>query len=249
MVKYKNLFPKYYLLNWISMSFAQRNGMPKDTNWVGNVYHGLHKTELTPLTHPSNDYIAYLGRIIQPKGLHLVIQAVKQYNQSASKPLKLKIAGKHYAGHKKDTYWQEQIVPLLDDPHIEYSGFVEPVERQSFLGNAKGLIIPSLFEEPFGLVTIEALACGTPVIGLASGALPEVIKNGSTGFVVSKSLNSDGTLDTDKTVGGLVHALTQIDTINRKACRKEFEERFTAERMCQEHLAIYKKLTLSQDQS
>lgn len=243
MVKYKNVFPKYTQLNWISMSYAQRSGMPQDTNWVGNVYHGLAATELRPLDNPTNDYIAYLGRIIQPKGLHLAIQAVTKYNQHAISPIKLKIAGKHYAGHKKDTYWQEQILPLLDNPLIEYVGFIGPEERQTFLGNAQALMVPSLFEEPFGLVTIEALACGTPVIGLNSGAIPEVVTDGATGIIVNKSLHSDGTLDTTKTVNELATAIARIAGIEHTACRQAFEARFTAERMCEEHLAIYSQLT------
>lgn len=242
MVKYKNVFPKYKQLNWISMSYAQRSGMPDDTNWIGNVYHGLAESELMPLHKPTSDYIAYLGRIIQPKGLHLAIKAITQYNEHAEIPIKLKIAGKHYAGHKKDTYWQEQIVPVLDNPLIEYVGFIGPEDRQTFLGNARALIVPSLFEEPFGLVTIEALACGTPVIGLDSGALPEVIADGITGIVVNKYLQSDGTLDTAKTVEGLSAALSRIASIDRIACRQAFEARFTATRMCQEHISVYSQL-------
>lgn len=242
MVKYKNVFPKYYHRNWISMSYAQRNGMPHDTNWVGNVYHGLPDSELMPLKNPTDDYIAYLGRIIQPKGLHLAMQAIRQYNKSAPIPLTLKIAGKHYSGHKKDTYWQQQILPMLDDNNIEYVGFLGPEKRQEFLGNARALLVPSLFEEPFGMVTIEALACGTPVIGLDSGAIPEVIENNTTGIVVSKSKSPDGSLDETKTVGYLATALEQIPSIHRTACRASFMARFTATRMCQEHLAIYQQL-------
>ncbi|HET8670126.1 MAG TPA: glycosyltransferase, partial [Candidatus Saccharimonadales bacterium] len=97
-VKYKNVFPKYKDLNWISMSLAQRRGMPADTNWVGNIYHGLNEKLFEANLAPSGGYIAYLGRIIEPKGVHLAITAVKHYNKSAKQPLKLKIAGKHYAG-------------------------------------------------------------------------------------------------------------------------------------------------------
>lgn len=242
LVKYKNLFPKYKHCNWISMSYAQRKGMPKDTNWVGNVYHGLSVNELRPLANPTNDYVAYLGRIVQPKGLHLAIQAIKLYNQTSPKPVTLKIAGKHYSGHKNDTYWHEEIEPLLTDPHVEYLGFKEPDQRQKYLGNAKSLLVPSLFEEPFGMVTIEALACGTPVIGLDSGALPEVIEDSITGFVVTKSTAHDGTLDATQTAKSLADAISRISSIDRKSCRAAFESRFTSDRMCQEHLAIYIQL-------
>ena len=162
--------PKYKDLNWLSMSYAQRRGMPADTNWVGNIYHGLDDPALVPATDPARNYVAYMGRIIHPKGVHLAIQAVKLYNETATKPLKLKIAGKHYAEESKDTYWREQIEPELSE-NIEYVGFLKSSEeKRGFLGNALALLVPSLFDEPFGMVTLEALACGTPVIVLDSGA-------------------------------------------------------------------------------
>ncbi len=241
LVKYKNLFPKYKSLNWISMSYAQRKGMPADTNWVGNIYHGLPADLLTPVVQPVNDYFAYLGRIIQPKGLHLAIDAVIVYNSSAAKPIKLKIAGKHYAGHK-DKYWQQEIVPRLDDPNIEYVGFVGPEKRRDYLGNARALIVPALFEEPFGMVVTEALACGTPVIALDSGAIPELIKQNETGIVIEKIHSTNGEVDEIKTSQAIANALDKIEKINRASCRQDFEARFTRERMCAEHLAVYEKL-------
>ncbi|HSX32022.1 MAG TPA: glycosyltransferase [Candidatus Saccharimonadales bacterium] len=236
LIRYKHVFPKYKQLNWISMSHAQRGSMPSDTNWVGNIYHGLPKDRFALVTKPGT-YIAYLGRIIEAKGVHLAIAAVKQYNQNATKPITLRIAGKHYAGHKDD-YWREQIEPHIDGKTIIYDGFLDTdAKKQSFLGNAAALLVPSVFEEPFGMVAIEALACGTPVIGLDSGALPELITDGQTGFIAKK-----GTNDT-ATATGLAALLGKVHTINRQACRNDFEARFTLERMCAEHLEIYKKLT------
>lgn len=243
LVKYKNLFPKYKHLNWISMSYAQREGMPKDTNWVGNVYHGISEPALTPVVQPSNDYVAYLGRIIQPKGVHLAIAAVRKYNEEhPDVPLKLKIAGKHYAGHKKDTYWQEQVEPHVDGEVIQYVGFIDtPEAKREFLGNAKVLIVPSLFAEPFGLVSIEAMACGTPIIGLNSGAIPEVIDDKVTGFIVQKVV-SENIVDEPATVHAIVRNLERIDTISRKACRQEYEQRFTVDEMIAGHLNVYRQL-------
>jgi glycosyltransferase involved in cell wall biosynthesis len=243
LVKYKNVFPKYAHLNWISMSYAQRRGMPADTNWVGNIYHGLSDPGLRPVESPADDYVAYLGRIIEPKGVHVAIAAILDYNrQNPDTPLRLKIAGKHYAGHAKDSYWQEQIEPQIDGQIIEYVGFVStPEDKREFLGNARTLIVPSLFDEPFGMVSIEALACGTPVIGLDSGAIPEVIKNGVTGFVVSKIRTGD-MIDSKQTAAALANAIQKTHTIDRNACRTDYEQRFTAERMCADHLAVYNGL-------
>lgn len=239
LVKYKNTFPKYKDLSWISMSYAQRKGMPTDTNWVGNVYHGSSDEALHPVNNPAGDYIAYLGRIIQPKGLHLAIAAIQEYNKTAAKPLRLKIAGKHYAGHKKDTYWQ-QVEPLIDGDIIEYIGFIDSSDaKREFLGNAKAVIVPSLFEEPFGMVIIEALACGTPVIGLNSGAIPEVIDDTVTGLVVQKGMSENNEVDETATAARLAEAIGKINTIDRQKCRQDYERRFTKTRMVNDHLKIY----------
>lgn len=248
LVKYKNLFPKYAHLNWISMSYAQRKSMPPVTNWVANIYHGLPKSELRPLKSPTEDYVAYLGRIIEPKGVHLAIDAIEQYNrQNPDSPLTLQVAGKHYSDAKKDAYWQEKIHPQFGK-HIIDAGYVPPSKRRQFLGNAKVLIVPSIFEEPFGMVIIEALACGTPVIGLDSGAIPELLTTKATGRVVGKAYTDEGTLDEAQTVANLAVALTEIDYFDRALCRREFEKRFTADRMVAEHEAVYRKLIQSPNQ-
>jgi glycosyltransferase involved in cell wall biosynthesis len=231
LIKYKSVFPKYAGLHWISMSLAQRAGMPKDTNWLANIYHGLEPSALAPNYAPQGNYVAYLGRIIEPKGVHLAIAAVKEYNRAAARPLKLKIAGKHYSG-SKDTYWQEQILPQLGDD-IEYVGFIKgDAAKQAFLGDAHALLVPSTFDEPFGMVVIESLACGTPVIGLDSGAIPEIIRNGVTGILAPK----------DEAVQGIAAAIPKALALNRRACRQDFESRFTIQRMCSEHLAAYRQL-------
>jgi len=235
LVKYKNNFPKYSDLNWISLSFAQRSGMPNNTNWVSNIYHGLDSNDLKVIAEPKNNYIAYLGRIIEPKGVKLAIDAVKKYNQTADTPVKLKIAGKHYSDESKDNYWRTQIEPALSDT-IEYVGFIKSNDdKNKFLGNAKALIIPSLFEEPFGMVMIESLACGTPIIGLNSGAIPEVI-NKYNGILVQKNISEL------ITANNLANAIKQVGIIDRKACREDFEARFTLQRMCKDHASLYKKL-------
>ncbi len=235
MIKYKSVFPKYSHLNWLSLSMAQRKTMPAETNWVGNVYHGLNLSDFEFIESNESDYVAYIGRIIEPKGVHLAIEAIEKYNSTAKKPLKLKIAGKHYADAGKDSYWKNKIQPKLGG-YIEYVGFIKELRaKNEFLGNAKALIMPSTFEEPFGMVMIESLASGTPIIGLSSGAIPEVI-NDKNGILVQKN----GT--EEKNIEALSHALTRIDFISRQACRKDFEERFTLDRMCRNHKEIYEKL-------
>jgi glycosyltransferase involved in cell wall biosynthesis len=235
LVKYKSVFPKYRSLNWISFSLAQRAGMPPDTNWVGNVYHGLAENEYKPRYEEPSSYIVYLGRIIESKGVDLAIKAVLEHNKHASEKITLKIAGKHYSGNKKDNYWQEKIEPHLSDLNIEYVGFINSTaEKQKILQNAKALIIPSIFDEPFGMVMIEALACATPIIGLSSGAIPEII-NKNVGILVNKT-------DQSNTIKKLAAAINDIDKIDRLNCRKEFENRFTSKRMVNNYLDIYRDL-------
>ncbi len=229
LVKYKSVFPKYKQLNWISLSLAQRAGMPKDTNWVANIYHGLAADALKPIAEPTKDYLAYFGRIIEHKGLHLAIAAARQTG------IKLKIAGKHYSG-QKDKYWQKVIEPQLGNG-IEYVGFIKnDADKQAFLGNAKALLVPSTFSEPFGMVSIEALAVGTPVIGLDVGATKEIIEDGNTGYIVPMRD------DESDTITGLVEAIKKIDAVDHDLCRQAFEARFTVDRMCREHLELYQKL-------
>lgn len=245
LIKYTSIMPKYADLPWISMSMAQRMGMPKNTNWVANIYHGLTPDVFTPVVKPSGGYVAYLGRIIEPKGVHVAIEAVRQYNARHITSLQLRIAGKHYSGHAKDEYWQNTILPQIDGTEIIYDGFIDTLEsKREFLANAEALLVPSLFDEPFGMVSIEAFACGTPVIALDSGALPEVLSNSKTGSVVEKQYTTENTLDIEKTATLIADELSDINSYDRSVCRAEFESRFTVQRMCAQHLAVYKKLTI-----
>ena len=225
LTKYRAIFPKYKSLNWISISNSQRSTMPKGTNFVANIYHGLDKNTFHYNANPS-DYIAYFGRIIEPKG---VIYAIKAAKLSG---IKIKIAGKHYAEYSNDRYWEDIIKPHIDGKAVEFVGYIkDDKEKEKFLGNAKCLLMPSTWDEPFGLSMIEALACGTPVIGFRSGSIPEVIDNGKSGFIVM-----------NKSTKQLVSAIKNVDKISRLECRKIFEQRFSAERMCKDHEKCYRTL-------
>lgn len=235
LIKYKNNFPKYPELNWFSISMAQRKAMPINTNWTANIYHGIKSNDFEIIKKPNNNYIAYLGRIIEPKGVHLAIRAVKKYNETSKNPLILKIAGKHYADESNDDYWQTKIEPELDDK-IKYVGMIKDKKKKNeFLGNAKALMVPSIFDEPFGMVLIESLASGTPIIGLNSGAIPEII-NSKNGILVKKAVSED------VTAKRLCSAIKDVENINRTDCRTDFENRFTLERMCSDHAEAYRSL-------
>lgn len=269
LAKYKSVFPKYAHLNWLSMSDAQRAGMPANTHWVAKIYHGLAANMFAPVLKPApaagQNYVAYAGRIIEPKGVHLAIAAVREYNrQHPHNTLVLKIAGKHYSDAQKDAYWYTKILPELGDD-VEYVGFIKNnAAKNKFIGNAQALLVPSIFDEPFGMVSIEALACATPVVALDSGALPEVVDGGKTGFVIKKQwlkkvetpenaqtgvqnqttglAKDPRQLDTAATAKLMAEAIANLPKISRAACRQQFEKRFTLQNMIAGHQAAYQKL-------
>ncbi|MEA2056286.1 MAG: glycosyltransferase [Patescibacteria group bacterium] len=252
LTRYRAIFPKYKHLNWVSFSHAQRVTLANDVNWVSNVYHGLpeHKYHLE---EQKQNYLLYMGRIIRPKGVHYAIELAKKTG------LKLKIAGKHYADHSKDKYWQEFIKPEIDDEQIEYVGFVKKTEeKQKLVGKARALLIPSTWQEPFGMVMIEALACGTPVIGFDQGSIPEIVKDGETGFVVEyqreEKIEKNGhsvakdfqKLKQDRffleNLQKLKQTLEKIKEIDAAKCRQVFDKRFTTKQVVQNYESLYQDL-------
>jgi len=240
LTRYRTIFPKYKKLNWISISFSQRKSLGNNTNWVGNIYHGIDQNKYELNLTPKEDYYAYFGRIIEPKGVHLAIAAAKQAG------FKLKIAGKHYGENTKDSYWREKIEPYIDGDQIQFIGFINDKKlKQDFLGNAKALLMPSIWDEPFGLVMLEAMACGTPVIGFDSGAIPEIVDHGKNGFIVNKCFKAfeiRNVLDEEMSVRDFAGKIAHASSLNRDTVRKSFEKNFTLDKMASEHINLYSKL-------
>jgi glycosyltransferase involved in cell wall biosynthesis len=204
----------------VSISNAQREPAPR-LNWQATVYYGL-PLGLYTLQEKPEKYLAFIGRFSNVKGLHDAIEIAKQSK------LKLKIAGRPL--YTVDIqYFESMVRPLLEDPMLECVGELNDNEKQSFLGGACALLFPITWRESFGLVMIEALACGTPVIGYQHGSVPEVIVDGVTGFVV-------------KGLQEAVDAVKQTHSISPNRCRQEIEKRFSVERMCKEYVDIYEKL-------
>ncbi len=206
----------------VSISNAQREPLPW-INWQGTVYHGL-PTDLYTFREAPGGYLAFLGRISPEKR---VDQAIAIARHSG---MELKIAAKLDAADRE--YFKEVVKPLLNGPLVDYVGEVGDREKDGFLGNAYALLMPLDWPEPFGLVMIEALACGTPVIAYRRGSVPEVLENGVTGFTVQELEEA-------------VKAVARIPTLSRSLCRKVFEERFSATRMADDYLTIYQRLVAS----
>jgi glycosyltransferase involved in cell wall biosynthesis len=205
----------------VSISDAQRRPLDDlDLAWAGTVYHGLPMEDY-PIGSGSGGYLAFLGRISPEKRPDLAIAVAKQAG------IPLKIAAK--VDPVDRLYFEREIEPLLGDPLIEFVGEIGEDDKPAFLGEALGLLFPIDWPEPFGLVMIEAMACGTPVVARPCGSVPEVISAGRTGFVADS-------------VDEIVAAVRRLDRIDRTACRQEAEARFSVTQMVDGYEAIYEKL-------
>ena len=203
----------------VSISHAQRQPLPW-ANWAATVHHGLPRDLYT--FHPnSKGYLAFLGRISPEKCPDQAIRIAKQVG------MPLRIAAKVDPADR--TYFHTQIEPLLDHPLIEFVGEISDAQKNDFLGGAYAMLAPYDWPEPFGLVLIEALACGTPVLAYRRGSIPEIIDDGVTGFVC-------------ETIDELAAAVEKAGALDRRRCRQVFDERFTVERMATDYLALYEKL-------
>jgi glycosyltransferase involved in cell wall biosynthesis len=203
----------------VSISNAQREPLPW-LNWQGTVYHGLPKNLYVCEAEPG-DYLAFLGRICPEKRLDRAIKIAKRVG------MKIKVAAKVDAADHD--YYTNVIKPLLDDTCIDFVGEINEDQKQEFLANAYALLFPIDWPEPFGLVAIEAMGCGTPVVAYRNGSVPELIEDGLTGFIVEN-------------VEQAAEAVSNITQIERRRCRARFEERFSATRMARDYVAIYERL-------
>ena len=213
------LYSAYRDMPLVSISDAQRDPLPW-ANWQGTVHHGLPKEQYA-LSNKAGCYLAFLGRVSPEKGVPEAIEIAKR----AGMPLK--IAAKI---DKTDAeYFQTVIKPLLKDGIAEFVGEIGYPEKNDFLGNAAALLFPIQWPEPFGIVMIEGMACGSPVVAFPRGSAPEIIEEGITGFIVPG-------------VDTAVEALKNIEAFDRRMCRARFEQRFTDKRMTRDYLAIYQRV-------
>jgi glycosyltransferase involved in cell wall biosynthesis len=203
----------------ISISNAQRAPLPR-AKWQGTVYHGLPPGLFTPGSGRGG-YLTFLGRISPEKRVDRAIEIARGAG------LPLKIAAK--VDPADETYFNTQIKALLDQPGVEFLGEINEAGKAALLRDSLALLFPIDWPEPFGMVLIEALACGTPVVAFPRGSVPEILDHGVTGFVVDS-------------VAAAVDAVCRVPTLSRDACRATFEKRFTAERMASDYIDAYQTL-------
>lgn len=218
----KPLFQRFSRHPLVSISDNQRAPIP-GANWLGTVHHGL-PTDLYHFHATPQDYFAFVGRISPEKRCDRAIEIALACNTP------LRIAAKVDAVDKD--YFEARIEPLLDHPLITFVGEIGDAEKDDFIGNARALLSPVDWPEPFGLVLIEALACGTPVVAYGCGAIPEIVEHGRTGFVVHNQQQA-------------IAAAREIGLIDRRACRDAFERRFAAPVMARRYLELYRSLERS----
>jgi glycosyltransferase involved in cell wall biosynthesis len=204
----------------VSISNSQRAPLPS-ANWVGTVHHGLAR-EVCPFNPaPRGRYFAFLGRVSPEKGLERAIEVALRAK------VRLRIAAK--IDRADEDYFKARLLPLFSQPGIEFVGEVNEAQKPAFLGNATALLFPIDWPEPFGLAMIEAMSCGTPVIAWRNGSVPEIVEEGRTGLIV-------------ESVDQAVAALEKAARLDRLGVRDRFEERFSAARMAQDYLAVYRAL-------
>ncbi|HET9845414.1 MAG TPA: glycosyltransferase family 4 protein [Nitrospira sp.] len=213
------IFNEYSEMPVVSISNAQRKPLP-DAKWAGTVYHGIPKDLYSRHDRPGS-YLAFLGRISPEKCPDHAIEVAKRVG------MPLRIAAKVDAADQ--AYFKQKIERLLDHPLVEYVGEINDAEKNDFLGEAAALLCPYDWPEPFGLVLIEAMACGTPVLAYRQGSIPEIIDHGVTGYTCDN-------------IAEMAQAVAGLPLIDRKRCREVFEKRFTVERMAKDYLTIYESM-------
>ncbi|HEY1958440.1 MAG TPA: glycosyltransferase family 4 protein [Polyangiaceae bacterium] len=212
------LFHDFEGMPLVSISDSQRAPLPHAT-WVRTVHHGLPIDIHRP--GRGGDYLAFLGRICPEKGIVAAIEIAKRSH------MPLRIAAK--IGEQDRAYHEREVMPLLADPLVEFVGEIGERGKQEFLAGARALVFPIDWPEPFGMVMIEALACGTPIIAFPRGSVPEIVEHGVTGFLCD---------DVDEAV----RAVARVPELSREVCRAAFERRFTADRMARDYVEVYRRL-------
>ena len=216
------LFDEFCDVPLVSISAAQREPLGS-ANWIGTVHHGLPPLLFVPPTRPDG-YLAFLGRLSPEKRPDLAIRLAGRAG------CRIKVAAK--VDQADQVYFDDVIAPMLAEPHVDFVGEINEGEKAAFLGQARALLFPINWPEPFGMVMIEAMRCGTPVIAFRHGSVAEVIDDAVTGFVVDTETEA-------------LEAIGRIDTLDRERIRRTFRQRFSSRRMAESYVSLYRELVTS----
>ncbi len=214
------IYPMFPTAPLVSISDSQRAPLP-GLAYAATILHGMPRDLLRPVAEGQGGYLAFLGRMSPEKGVGSALAIARACG------LTLKIAAK--IGEEDRLWYEEHIAPHLGGPGVEYIGEIGDAQKSDFLSNARALLVPIDWPEPFGLVMIEAMACGCPVIAFRRGSVPEIIEPGLTGFIADD-------------VAGAVAAVARLGELDRAAVRTRFEQRWTARRMADDYVALYRRL-------
>ncbi len=214
----KPILLKHKEEKFISFSLAQRKQLP-ELHWYANIYHGVD-TNLFSFEDEPEDYVLFIGRITHDKGAHVAIEAAKKSG------VPIRVAGRSYS---TENYWHQMIEPHINGKEVRFFGEVSLEEKIPLIQKARAIIFPTLYQEAFGYVLIEAMSCGTPVIAYPNGSVPEIVKDGVTGFLVNNKEE-------------IIEALSKIDTIDRKKVRNRAEQFFSLKKMIAHYESVYKRL-------
>lgn len=241
------LLERFSKHNYISISNSYKNFDRIGLNFVDTVYHGIN-ANLHKYSFNEGSYLAFIGRFIVQKGVEDAIETAKRVN------LKLNIATSVLPQNiNDDKYYDERLTSLITTELVNIIKFLSNDSKSEFLLNAKALLFPIKWEEPFGMVMIEAMACGTPVIAYNRGSVPEIVKDGATGFIIdpdNENRPGKGSWIIKKQgVEGLVEAVKRIGEIDRRNCRKHVEEYFTVEKMADGYEKVYQNILASQGEA
>ncbi|MFH0750145.1 MAG: glycosyltransferase [Candidatus Gottesmanbacteria bacterium] len=236
-IEYQRL-SKFQHHNYVSISNSQRIGKVR-LHFVDTVYHGIHLSKYI-YSEQHENHLIHFGRIMEDKGTDDAIKVAALVHMS------LQIATSTIRGNRSAEFYNTKIAPLIDGKQISSVGFLENEEKSRYIGGGKAFLFPLKWEEPFGLVMIEAMACGTPVIAYNRGSVPEVVKDGVTGFIIDQDdedrPGKGSWVIKKQGIEGLVEAVKRIGEIDRLACRKHVEEHFTVEKMVTGYEAVYKQI-------
>lgn len=215
----QDVFADFPEVRLVSISNAQRAPLPR-AHWLATVYNGINLRHFTLRERPGS-YLAFLGRISPEKRPDRAIEIARAVD------MPLRIAAKVDPADRE--YFEHAIRPLLHDPRVEYLGEIDEEQKDEFLGNAYAYLFPIDWPEPFGITMIEAMACGTPVIAMNHGSVPEVVVHGQTGFVC-------------RTIAEMIEAVPKVARLDRRACRAHVAEHFTVERMADAYEDVYRRV-------